>query len=622
METKTEAIAADEVEFQPTTAAPVWHAKTGQRVVRVAADVGIELTSTCAHDLQSADRGGMGFVFNSADIAGLKPRVKFLDILDKAEGMALASQLRERKRGGAGGDGGECKGDDGDGEVCDAATNVATRLRLLNQAASKLRVAARGVFPDQDVAIELVRVRLEQARLETSNDELPRVAGKAFEEIRMLGTWCNIKDAEIVQFAMDLADALLGNPVLNPEVGVRVLHDGLVKERGGGLIRGKGVDPTVRPLAQRMDGRARVELGDRIVQWGIDQWGNEGEREKNIVAFEAFVNGPQLAMLVGCGVEGAAEEDEAGEEKKGNSENSDQSITCGVEGERCLAEAREWITKKMVAETLKDFAKCVGLAADKSVEEGVECDERGRITKISWRSKNLNGSLSMLGDVMERMPRLQVLDLLGNKLLTGNIGQLNLPVGMQTLNFAGNDGLTGAVDKLVLPEGMQTVNFDGCNGLTGDLAQWHLPVGMKDLNLCRTKVAGAVNKLLLPEGMQSVNFFQCYNLTGDLAQWHLPVGMKDLNLRSTQVTGAVDKLLLPNGMKTMDFSCCKGLTGAVDKIVLPVGIKTVDFSYCNLTGDITQWHLPEGMKRLDLCATKVTGTLPASERAKFDYYGY
>jgi hypothetical protein len=168
-----------------------------------------------------------------------------------------------------------------------------------------------------------------------------------------------------------------------------------------------------------MDERARVELGDRIVQWGIEQWG-ENEMDKHVVAFEAFVNGP-LALLVGCGVEGAAAEDEAGEEKKGNSENSDQSIACGGEGRRLLAEAREWITKKMVGETLKDFAKCVGLAADKNVEEGAEFAGEGQNTKIEWKEKNLNGNLDRFGDLAEKMPRLLVLDLSDNTALTGNV---------------------------------------------------------------------------------------------------------------------------------------------------------------------------------------------------------
>ena len=54
-----------------------------------------------------------------------------------------------------------------------------------------------------------------------------------------------------------------------------------------------------------------------------------------------------------------------------------------------------------------------------------------------------------------------------NRCKGGNIGQLNLPVGMQSVNFEGCEGLKGAVDKLMLPEGMQSVDFTLCRGLTG-----------------------------------------------------------------------------------------------------------------------------------------------------------
>ena len=37
--------------------------------------------------------------------------------------------------------------------------------------------------------------------------------------------------------------------------------------------------------------------------------------------------------------------------------------------------------------------------------------------KIEWRCKNLNGNLSTLGDVLKRMPRLQVPDLSENEML-------------------------------------------------------------------------------------------------------------------------------------------------------------------------------------------------------------
>ena len=86
-----------------------------------------------------------------------------------------------------------------------------------------------------------------------------------------------------------------------------------------------------------------------------------------------------------------------------------------------MTKAREWIATKMVAVTLKKFAVCVGLAggADGDIKDGVKFDEEGHITKIDWTAKNLNGNLSTLGDVLKRMPRLQVLDLSRNEALTG-----------------------------------------------------------------------------------------------------------------------------------------------------------------------------------------------------------
>jgi hypothetical protein len=98
-----------------------------------------------------------------------------------------------------------------------------------------------------------------------------------------------------------------------------------------------------------------------------------------------------------------------------------QSVACGDGGRDDMTKARERIATKMVVVTLKEFAVCVGLAggAGGDIKGGVEFDEEGHITKIDWKGKNLNGNVSTLGDVLRRMPRLQVLNLCGNKALTG-----------------------------------------------------------------------------------------------------------------------------------------------------------------------------------------------------------
>mgnify|MGYP000533408124 CR=1 FL=1 len=117
-----------------------------------------------------------------------------------------------------------------------APTDSATRRRLLNQAASKLRVAACGVFPDADVALELVKVRLEQVQLEPNDEVLRKTAEMAFEELRSfpsddaVGSFAGRDDApegaegkaveedetDMVQCAVRLADALMMNSFLMP----------------------------------------------------------------------------------------------------------------------------------------------------------------------------------------------------------------------------------------------------------------------------------------------------------------------------------------------------------------------------------------------------------------------
>jgi hypothetical protein len=225
---------------------------------------------------------------------------------------------------------------------------------------------------------------------------------------------------------------LLDNPNLKAKGGVNVLLDGLVKNRVGS---------SVKPPAQLMAPDVRATLGDRIVRWGIEHgdWGtDDAEKEKRIVALDAFVNGP-LATLVGCGADAAyaavVEAKEGGgggeqeEEMEGKCDNNIiQSVKCGDGGREDMTKARELIATKMVVVTLKEFAVCVGLAggADGDIKDGVVFDEEGHITKINWHGKNLNGNLDRLGDVLKRMPRLQVLDLSGNKALTGTCGLLCL----------------------------------------------------------------------------------------------------------------------------------------------------------------------------------------------------
>jgi hypothetical protein len=645
----------------------VCRASPGTMVLRVAEDVGIELTATCATDLC----GGSGdrFAFNSADVARLVPRIKYLDILNKAEGMALAGRLGERVFDGSGGGGNDSdEGEEakGDGKE-DIATHIATRLRLLGQAASKLRIAACGVFPDREVATKLAEVRLEQLNLEPNDKTLLEIAKMAFDELRAFphDEESVDKEAKAAQRAVDLACALLDNPNLKAEDGVNVLLDGLVKNRVGS---------SVKPPAQLMAPDVRATLGDNIVTWGIEHgdWGrDEEEKEKRVVEMDAFVNGP-LATLVGCGADAAdaavVEAKEGGggeqeEEKEGKCDNNIiQSVACGDGGRDDMTKAREWIATKMVVVTLKEFALCVGLTggADGDIKDGVEFDKEGYITKIDWKRKNLNRNLDRLGDVLKRMPRLQVLDLGENK------------------------GLTGVVDKLVLSVGMQEVNFEGCEGLTASPgcprgSSYNFSYNEDDLNRLRSWISltatqggaagedgnegkaggdgeGATEMETLRAFAESVGYkvyvdgvgymsvgkvyvydqLSCpktllnlatFNNVSGQDRWSYTYGdimdgvvtecaggaIEEIHWRKKHLDGSlpVGDLNMPK-LRVLDLSLPeRQLTGAVDKLLLPEGMQSVKFQQCkHLTGDLTQWHLPVGMQNLDLSKCKgVTGDI-------------
>jgi len=99
-------------------------------VQRVAKAVGVRLTQSCLDDLEKetvetklGDTNGQHpFAFTVADIDSMQPRVKFLDVLNKSEGLVLARELKESVASGGGGvsnngggvEGGECK-EGGDG---------------------------------------------------------------------------------------------------------------------------------------------------------------------------------------------------------------------------------------------------------------------------------------------------------------------------------------------------------------------------------------------------------------------------------------------------------------------------------------------------------------------------
>ena len=241
----------------------------------------------------------------------------------------------------------------------------------------------------------------------------------AFEELRAFPHDEDDEGGKIdtVQLAVNLAEALLKNPNLQPKDGAEVLFHGLVNKRVGSAVA----------AIEEMDKGTRTDLGDRIVRWGIEHphWGMDAaEKQNNAKSFSAFVHG-SLATLIVNGPEDA--------------------MWCGVKGKERLVKARERAQQGIVIQTLKEFAAAVGLlgGADGDVMDGVTFDEEGEITKIEWEGKGLNGDLNKFDDLGGRMPRLEVLDLQDNAVLDGDVAKLRLPEGMKKITFKGCENIGG-----------------------------------------------------------------------------------------------------------------------------------------------------------------------------------
>jgi hypothetical protein len=170
-------------------------------------------------------------------------------------------------------------------------------------------------------------------------------------------------------------------------------------------------------------------------------------------------------------------------------------------------------------EALRAFAESVGYKGD--IMDGVvtEC-AGGAIEEIRWKEKYLDGTLPK-GDL--NMPKLRVLDLYDNTRLEGDVTQLRLPDGMQSLILSGSPigdpmhFITGDIGQMNLPVGMKTVDFEHCAGITGAVDKLVLPEGMQTVILCLCKgVTGDIGQMNLPVGMKTVNFCYCEGITGEL----------------------------------------------------------------------------------------------------------
>jgi hypothetical protein len=179
-------------------------------ILRLADDVGIELTPECLLDFEKAENEGAEFKFTATDIAQRTPRVKFLNILDKAEGMALAGELDKALKGG----------------LAKVRRTPYSKRRLVHQSVSKLRTAMGGMFPDLEVATKLAEVRREHIGFETDVEVVKDAASKSFEELNVM-RWNDKADKERIELVVELARLVRSNGLLSMLEKFNLLERGL-----------------------------------------------------------------------------------------------------------------------------------------------------------------------------------------------------------------------------------------------------------------------------------------------------------------------------------------------------------------------------------------------------------
>ena len=146
---------------------------------------------------------------------------------------------------------------------------------------------------------------------------------------------------------------------------------------------------------------------------------------------------------------------------------------------------------------------------------------------------------------------------------TGDVTQLQLPANMETLDLYNCEKITGAflvflprsraahsrknllflttpysspsllsgdIGKLILPEGMQDVDMSRCSGITGK------SVGFQH---CSWDFRGIAAQAALPSFLLTSFHLLLHSHTGDVTQLLLPASMEKLYLNNTNVSGTL-----------------------------------------------------------------------------------
>lgn len=158
--------------------------------------------------------------------------------------------------------------------------------------------------------------------------------------------------------------------------------------------------------------------------------------------------------------------------------------------------------------------------------KGVDFNEEDYVTKLEMRSCQLVMDLQEIRPVMASS--LRILDLRGNRGITGNIRLLSNCVNLQSLMITTSDGVVGDISAL-----------GSCRELV-------------DIVLYLTGVSGNVASLSALVMLKKINFRSCKDITGDVSALTSCPKLQVITLGDTHVTG--DKRVLEKSFPTASIS--------------------------------------------------------------------
>ena len=162
----------------------------------------------------------------------------------------------------------------------------------------------------------------------------------------------------------------------------------------------------------------------------------------------------------------------------------------------------------------------------------VSCDDKRRVSRISWYELHLIGELHWSFFPMH----LKSIDLSSN-LLHGQVPFDVLPVELETLNLSGNK-FYGKLDFTCLPPTLRALLLRQ-NEFDGAVALPTMPKSLQKLSLSMNKFTGTLDFSNLPPNLTMLSL-DANAFTGSVSFPNLPKTLRWLNLTGNCLSGTVD----------------------------------------------------------------------------------